>query len=413
VTDQKQIQEPPGGAPPVNAAAAAKRPVWGRRPVIFFGTVVLAGLSFLGLGYLAEGLTHESTDDAFLDGNIVSLAPRVAGQVKKVHVADNQKVKAGDLLVEIEPQDFAVQQDQKKAAVQSAQANTELLKSALELVRAQVASAEAIARQTVAEAAASRASAEKAKADFKRAEELSRNGTIAPQEFDAAKSAAVSAEANLKAAEAKAASEQAKVAQALAQVDAARKAYERAEVQTRQAEWDVRAADLNLSYCRVTAPQNGYVTKKAVQSGDYVQVGQRLMALVPEQLYVTANFKETQLQHIRPGQPVKIVIDAVEKGPFTGKVESIMAGGGARFSLLPPENAVGNYVKVVQRVPVKIVFDGPIEAGQVLGPGMSVVPLVKVTDWEVSETVVALAAGVLALGVGGLWWWRAGVKRKT
>jgi membrane fusion protein, multidrug efflux system len=145
-----------------------------------------------------------------------------------------------------------------------------------------------------------------------------------------------------------------------------------------------------------------------VVDGDYVQVGQRLMALVPDTgLYVTANFKETQLQKIRAGQRVKLTIDSVPGGPFTGRVESIMAGSGARFSLLPPENAVGNYVKVVQRVPVKIVFDEsskPVESGHVLGPGMSVVPKVHVAGQEFGETVVAVTAVGLALVVGAVWW---------
>ena len=164
----------------------------------------------------------------------------------------------------------------------------------------------------------------------------------------------------------------------------------------------MQAAELNLSYARVTAPADGYVTKKAVESGDYVQVGQRLMALVPSDLYVTANFKETQVEHIRPGQPVRITVDSAGSRVFAGHVESIMAGSGARFSLLPPENAVGNYVKVVQRIPVKILFDEPVEAEHVLGPGMSVVPSVKVQGYEVSETVRRGRGGGWRLGGGGV-----------
>ena len=132
------------------------------------------------------------------------------------------------------------------------------------------------------------------------------------------------------------------------------------------------------------------------------------MALVPSDLYVTANFKESQLEHIRPGQPVKITVDSVVGRVFRGHVDSIMAGSGARFSLLPPENAVGNYVKVVQRIPVKILFDEPVEAGHVLGPGMSAVPLVKVKGYEISETVSIMTAAVGALVIGVLWWRVAG-----
>ena len=188
-----------------------------------------------------------------------------------------------------------------------------------------------------------------------------------------------------------------------AEVGAALKAFERAESQTRQTECDVKVAELNLSYARVTAPVAGYVTKKAVEAGDYLQVGQRVLALVPESFYVNANFKETQIKTIRPGQKVEITVDSVEHGPFLGHVDSIMAGSGARFSLLPPENAVGNYVKVVQRIPVKIFFDEPLEGGHVLGPGMSVVPSIRVKAYVVSEAMLLGVAGALALIIGAFW----------
>ena len=396
-----------------DAARSTKTPFWRRAGVIVSGTVALGGLLFVGLGYLAESLTHETTDDAFLDGNVIAVAPKVSGQVKQVRVTDNQSVRAGELLLEIDPRDLQVALDQKQAAVTAAQANVGLLKATLDLFRSEIATAEATAKQTAAEAGASAATAERARADFKRAEELIQNHTISPQEFDLAKATATAAEASLKAAQEKAASDQSKVAQSQAQFGAGVKAYERAEAQARQADWDEKAAELNLSYARVTAPEAGYVTKKAVENGDYVQVGQKLLALVPTSgLYVTANFKETQLQRIRPGQPASISIDSVESGPLAGHVESIMAGSGARFSLLPPENAVGNYVKVVQRVAVKIVFDGPVEARHVLGPGMSVVPSVRVKGKEMPETVVIGVAVVVALVAGGVWW-RAGRKRET
>jgi membrane fusion protein, multidrug efflux system len=395
-----------------DSAAKGKASFWRRGPVIVIGTVLAAVLLWFGLSYLAEVFTHESTDDAFIDNNVHSIAPKVSGQILKVHVLNNQKVKAGDLLVEIDPRDLQALADEKRAAVESARANEGLTKAAAELFLTQIGSAEATAKQSAAEAAAAEANTEKARADFKRAEELMGNHTISPQEYDSAKAAATWAEANLKAQQEKAASNQAKVSEAKAQWRAGVKAYERAEAQTRQAEPDVRAAELNLSYARVTAPVDGFVTKKAVEPGNYVQAGQSLMAVVPETgMYVTANFKETQLQNIRPGQGVKITIDSVAGGPFRGHVDSIMAGSGASFSLLPPENAVGNYVKVVQRVPVKIYFDQAVEAGHVLGPGMSAVPSVQVTSYEVPEVIVVVGAGVGALIVGAAWWGLAGRKR--
>jgi membrane fusion protein (multidrug efflux system) len=392
-------------------AADGKASFWRRRPVVVVGTLVLFGLLFLGLRYLAEGLTHESTDDAFLDGDVISIAPKVPGQVKKVPVKSNQTVKAGDLLVEIDPRDLAVQLEQKRAALNAARANLDLLKANFELRRAQIGTAEATTKQSTAEVAAAEATAEKARADLKRAEELIGNHTISPQEYDSGKATATAADANLKAARERTVSDQSKVTEAKAQLETSRKALDWGEAQVHQSESDVQAAELNLSYARVTAPADGYVTKKAVENGDYIQVGQKLIALVPSDLYVTANFKESQLEHIRPGQPVRITVDSVEGRAFAGHVDSIMAGSGARFSLLPPENAVGNYVKVVQRIPVKILFDEPVEAGHVLGPGMSVVPVVKVKGYEVSEAIVVVVAAVGALVVGVLWWRAAGTRK--
>ena len=412
---QKEHGETPAITPSdgVKAAAKGKRSFWRRKPVIVVGTLILFGLLFCGLRYLAEGLTHESTDDAFLDANIVSISPKVPGQVKQVHVKSNQAVKAGDLLVEIDPRDLAVQLEQKRAALSAARANQDLLKASFELRRTQIGTAEATTKQSTAEIAASEATAAKTRADLKRAEELIRNHTISPQEFDSAQAAATAAEANLKAARERTTSDQSKVTEAKAQLETTRKALDWGEAQAHQAESDAQAAELNLSYARITAPADGYVTKKSVEKGDYIQVGQKLMALVPSDLYVTANFKESQLEHIRPGQPVKIAVDSVEGRVFKGHVESIMAGSGARFSLLPPENAVGNYVKVVQRIPVKILFDEPVEAGHVLGPGMSVVPSVHVKGYEISETVSIVSAVVAALVIGVLWWRAGNVRRET
>lgn len=359
---------------------------------------------FFGLGYLAESFTHESTDDAFLDGNIVSLAPKVAGRVERVLVTDNQLVRKGELLVEIDPKDLQVASNQKRAAVKAAQANVDLVKATVDLFRSQITAAEATAKQTAAEAVAAQATAERAQADLKRAQELSQNHTISPQEFDTARATADAAMANLNAAKEKAASDESKVAQAQAQLSAGVKGYQRAEEQTRQSELDAEAAALDLSYARVEAPEVGFVTRKAVQNGDYVQVGQRLMALVPEALFITANFKETQLRNLRTNQVARVSIDSVAGRTFRAHVDSIQAGSGARFSLLPPENAVGNYVKVVQRVPVKLVFDEPLSSGHVLGPGMSLVPTVHVTSYEIPEAALVAAAIVLTLIVGALWW---------
>jgi membrane fusion protein (multidrug efflux system) len=406
VMDEQQTQgtKPPAGtAEPMANAETGRLTFWKRPPIIAAGTVLLAVLLFFALHYTAENFTHESTDDAFLTADIVSIAPKVAGHVSHVCVSDNQSVKAGDLLLEIDPQDFAVEVAQKKAALVSAESNVKLLLASLDLIGAQVATAEATARQSAAEAAADRANADKAEADLKRAEDLIQQKTISPQEYDAAKAAAASTIATWKAGQEKAASDQSKISEARAELEAGRRAWERAEAQSSQSRVDVQQADLNQSYTRLVAPQDGRITRKAVEKGDYVQIGQKLMALVPDDIWVTANFKETQLKNIRPGQPVKIEIDSAGGRRFAGRVDSIQAGSGAAFSLLPPENAVGNFVKVVQRVPVKIVFTERPDTGHVLGPGMSVVPYVRTAGFEVPDLIIAVLAVILALITGWLW----------
>src|SRR6185312_14417644 len=369
---------------------------WKRPAVVVVGTVILAAILIWGLGVLARSFSHESTDDAFLAADIVSIAPKVAGQVKQVFVKDNQIVKAGDPLVEIDPRDFKTAEAQKNAALIAANANTNVIASTFKMLSVQIETAKATSQQSEAQAAADKANAEKAAADFRRAQDLIKEKTISPQEYDSAKAASDAASNTWHASEAKAVGDRSKIDEAQAELQAGLAAFERAVAQADQAQVDMSLADLNLSYTRITAPADGRVTRKAVEPGDYIQVGQHLMAIVPANIWVVANFKETQLKKIRANQPVEIEVDAVGGRTFAGHVESIQAGSGAAFSLLPPENAVGNFVKVVQRVPVKIVFDNPMEAQYVLGPGMSAEP---------SVTVVAI---LLALVVGFFWWRAAG-----
>ncbi|MGA7127726.1 MAG: HlyD family secretion protein, partial [Chthoniobacterales bacterium] len=168
---------------------------------------------------------------------------------------------------------------------------------------------------------------------------------------------------------------------------------------------NLESAKLNESYTKVYAPETGRVTSKSVESGDYVQVGQSLMALVPSEIYVTANYKENQVRLMRPGQPVEIEVDALGGRKFEGHVDSIQMGSGAAFSLLPPENATGNYVKVVQRIPVKILFDQPPDVGLPLGPGESVVPTVKVQDFRYSPLQLMMVSASVAVAILGILWW--------
>ncbi len=369
--------------------------------------VALGVVLFFAFRYVAESWLTETTDDAFVDAHVVAVASRVAGQVLATHVNENQNVQAGDLLVELDPRDYEARLAQKNAALKSAQAYEHALEASFELVRARVTTAQATVKQSEAEAASSKASYDNAMANWNRAQRVwnsDSKGVISDQDHDAAKTAMTTAEANWQAAVEKAASDASKVSESHAQVDAAEKLYEQAGAQVAQAEADVRATDLELSYAKITAPVDGRIARKMVEPGAYVQVGQNLFAIVRPEVWVTANFKETQLVKMHPKQKVTIKVDAISGRVFNGHVDSLQSGSGARFSLLPPENAVGNYVKVVQRVPVKIVFDDPLTAQEGLGPGMSAEPTVRISDGIVSNGLVALAAVVAACLAASVTW---------
>ncbi len=358
-------------------------------------TVGFAVLLYFALFYLNSFLTHESTDDAFIEAHVVSVAPRVAGQVLAVHVLDNQLVRSNDLLVEIDPADYAMTAAQKQSAADAQESSYTLALAGLELMRAKMTTAGAAAQESRADTAAAAATATRAKADFERSQELRKQNTISQQEFDSAQAAAQQAEANLNAAQQKAAADESRINEAAAQLNATGAGVSMALALFRQAQTGVQSAQLDLSYTKIFAPGDGRVTRKAVEAGDYVQTGQMLLSIVPSEVWVVANFKESQLKHMKPGQRARVVIDAFGKS-FAAHVDSIQAGSGAAFSLLPPENATGNYVKVVQRVPVKIIFDEPLPAGHTIGPGLSVSPDVQVSSVSLPDWALALAAIVLA-----------------
>lgn len=360
-------------------------------------TLVLAVLLFLGLSYFLVAMTHESTDDAFIAGHVVSIAPRIAGQVVAVPVLDNQLVHSNDLLIEIDPADYATTLAQKKAAQDSESSSYKAAIAAYELMGVKVTTAEADAKSSQADVAAAEATATQAQADFVRAQTLSKDLTISPQEFDQAKATVDKAEADLNAARQKAASDESKVNEAEAQKDAAWAEAGSVLAQFKQAGTEVDTAQLNLSYTKIFAPGDGRVTRKQVEVGDYLQGGQQIMSLVPLNVWVIANFKESQLEKMRPQQSVTVEIDALGGRRFRAHLDSVQAGSGAQFSLLPPENATGNFVKVVQRVPVKIVFDEPLPADHTIGPGLSVTPSVQVSSFNLPSIVTALAASVLAI----------------
>jgi membrane fusion protein, multidrug efflux system len=351
--------KPAGNAGPQNAASKPKR----TRRLMLLGT--LGGALLVGGAvwyFLNAGF--ETTDDATIEAHVIEVSPKISAHVKTVHFDDNYQVKRGDLLVELDPRDFEVN-------LASAEANLASAKGKLAQAEAQQNVAQAGIGQTKADLASSQATADNAQADLKRNEQLYQTHVIDRREYDASIAQAKSDVANVESNAKKVASQEAQVQLAAAQYSAASAAEKQAEAQLRQAQ-------LQLSYAQIYAPFDGRVTKKSVEPGDYVQPGQTLFSLVPPQVWVIANFKETQLKNMRVGQPVSIQVDAVPGNAFQAHVDSFQVGTGGRFTLLPPENATGNFVKVVQRVPVKIVFDEPATKLERLWAGESVEPRVNV-----------------------------------
>src|SRR5476651_525061 len=363
---------------------------------IWPAAIVLAVLLFVGLDYFFAALTHESTDDAFIAGHIVSIAPRIDGQVAAVHVLDNQMVHSNDLLIEIDPSDYAITVAQKQSAADSSDANVKTVIAADELMRKKVSTADASERKAQADADASAAGAKLAAMNFDRAASLLKDKTISQQEFDAAQAANNSAQANLISAQQNVAEENSKVDEAHSQLAAAEAEVGLAKAQWEESQTNVASAQLNLSYTKIFAPGDGRVTRKQVEVGDYLQTGQQIMSLVPVEVWVVANFKESQLRKMQPGQPALVEIDALGGRKFRAHVDSVQAGSGAQFSLLPPENATGNFVKVIQRVPVKIIFEEPLPADHTIGPGLSVTPSVQVSSVNFPNWAIAIVAIILA-----------------
>ena len=392
------MNETPSPTPPLPAikAEASGSARFNSPKFIWPAAIVLAVLLYFGIAYLVGVFTHESTDDAFIAGHIVSIAPRISGQVTAVHVLDNQMVRSNDLLVEIDPADFGITVAQKEAAAVSSGANFRTIVAAYQLMRAKVATAEATARKSQSDADAAEATAKWAKMDLDRAEDLRKQNTVSQRELDAAQTANLKAQADFKSAQQAVEEVNSKVTEAERTLAAAFEQKDMALSQFNEAQTNVAAAKLNLSYTRIFAPSDGRITRKEIVPGDYVQVGQQLMSLVEMDVWVLANFKESQLKKMSPGQPVTVAIDALGGREFAAHVDSVQAGSGAQFSLLPPENATGNFVKVIQRVPVKIVFDEPLPGDHVIGPGLSVTPSVQVSKFVFPAWVITLIAIIIA-----------------
>ena len=344
---------------------------------------VLAMLVLIGavsiFFYLRYKATHITTDDAFVEGTIHTIASKVPGTVKSIYVNDNQFVKKGDPLLELDPVDYDVKVKEASSVLSKERAKLVEIVTKIEASKRQLSELTAAMNAAKANLELQEANLKLAEIDFKRAVKLYEKGAIPKERYDNTKTGYEVAGSRVKAV-----AEQLKQAEmaietqkALIQQVEASRLSQLSVIKEKEAA--LEAAELNYGYTKLQAPSDGYVTKKSVEKGNQLQASQPLMAIVPlGDIWIIANYKETQLEKVKPGQRVKIKVDTYPGKEFKGKVDSIMAGSGAVFSLFPPENATGNYVKVVQRIPVKILLDKNTDLQHVLRIGMSVVPTILV-----------------------------------
>lgn len=341
----------------------------GKKPLILLGIVVVIAI-VVALIFWLTTRNIESTDDAFTESDAVTIAPKVSGYVTDLRVNDNQRVKKGDLLLVIDSRDYIAQRDQAQAQLGLAIAQLHQAQASLELSKVQYPAQK---DQALAQQAKALANYINAQEDYKRQRSVDPRAT-SQRNIDAASAQLRSAQAELDNAKA-----QVEVAsQIQLQIRQQETNVEARQQQVAQAQAQLNTANLNLSYTEVRAPYDGFVTKRNVQAGKLVQAGSALFSLVSPDVWITANFKESQLERMKPGDKVDISIDAWPEMKLKGHVDSVQMGSGSRFSTFPAENATGNYVKIVQRVPVKIVIDKGLDPEKPLPLGLSVEPKVKV-----------------------------------
>ncbi|WP_375459300.1 efflux RND transporter periplasmic adaptor subunit [uncultured Enterovirga sp.] len=335
-----------------------------RHPIaVGVGTIVLVAAVVAGVLWYLDARHFETTDDAFIDARQFAVSPKVGGYVVEVAVTDNQHVAAGGLLARIDQRDYLIAIDQAAAQVEVAEAAVQSAAAQIVAQRSQIEEAQAQVQQT-------QAAGDFSRDENRRAQDLVQRGVGTVQRSQQTASDLSQAQANL-------ARTQAAVNAAVRQIAVLQAQQKSATANVAQAKAQLEQARLNLAYTDVKADQPGRVARLTGARGQLVQPGQALSMFVPDAMWVTANFKETQLADMRPGQPVDMTIDAYPGRTFRGHVDSVQSGSGTVFSLLPAQNATGNYVKVVQRVPVKLVLDN-LPTDVTIGPGMSVVPKVRV-----------------------------------
>jgi membrane fusion protein, multidrug efflux system len=354
-----------GGAADLEDAHRKRRPA-----VLIVGFLLLAGLVLGAFYFWYTGRNIESTDDAYTDGRAIAIAPQVSGIVVSLDVTDNQFVRKGDPLIHIDPRPYTAERDQAQGVLDAAKAQIAGEQLLAEIGRKNFP---ALLQQAQAQLQSAKASLSRAQADYDRQRSLPKAATT-QQDVDAALAILRQSQAQVLQAEAQVL-QNSPVEQRISQTDT-QVAQQKGLVEQAQAQLDQKA--LNLSWTVVTAPQDGWVTRRNVEVGTYVTPGQQIFSIVSPEVWVTANFKETQLDSMRPGQSVKIKVDAYPHLDLRGHVDSIQMGSGTKFTAFPPENATGNFVKIVQRVPVKLVIDSGLDPELPLPLGISVVPTVTV-----------------------------------
>jgi membrane fusion protein (multidrug efflux system) len=338
-----------------------------KKPLIIVGVVVVV-LAIVGFFVWFAKRNQVTTDDAYTDGNVITMVPKVSGYVVQLDINDNVHVKKGDLLVRIDPRDYLTAQSQAEASLALAKAQLLSAQEALRIARVQFP-AQLMSAEAQQQAAA--ASLEQAERQYARQHEVDKRATT-QENIDASTSQQLNSVASLKSARS-----QVKIASLVPeQIRQAAATVAEREAQVKQADAQLAQANLNLSYTEIRAPSDGFVTQRSVQLGDYQTAGATMFLIVTPEVWVTANFKESQIGRMRPGDRVDIQIDAYAGYKLSGYVQSVQYGSGSRFSAFPAENATGNFVKIVQRVPVKIVIDHGLDPDRPLPLGLSVSPVV-------------------------------------
>ncbi len=359
---RRQTGAPAGDAPPAGSESSEKAPANGRKRKLLMGLGALVALAavYFGIHYVTVGRFMVSTDDAYVRANNTTLGAKVPGYIARIAVGDNVPVKAGALLIQIDDGDYRIAVDNARAKIATQDATIARIgrqvvaqQSAVEQAKAQIDSADAAIQRT--------------EADFQRQQTLSDKGFASKAVYDTSKAARDQAIASLQGA-------QAALAAAQAQIDVIKAQKAEAEGQLAELKTALEKAERDLSFTTIRAPVDGVFSNRLVNSGDYIQPGQRLANLVPlDDVYIDANFKETQLARLRPGQKVDIAVDAYSRREIVGTVQSVAPAAGSVFTLLPPDNATGNFTKIVQRLPVRISIPRDVAHENLLRAGMSVV----------------------------------------